>query len=138
MRAAGRVVSWVHARSQVDAQHGTLVEEFVCTDGYRLWWTPEYVPDVCPYPCRFKSDEAAEAKHFDQMLRDGQLERVKELQAAVATQYAASSEWCRSRYTNPESGTALLVDIAHSDEHEWMHYLVGAADGRRFIHIQTN
>ena len=94
MRAAARVVSWADARAQVDGQHGTFVEEFVSTDGYRLWWTPEDVPATSPYPCRFKENDS---KRTDQLLRDGKFEELKELRAADASQYAMFDEWCRLR-----------------------------------------
>jgi len=135
MRAEGRVVSWADARAQVDAQHGTFVEELVSTDGYRLWWTPEDVPATCPYPCRFKENDS---ERIDQLLRDGQFEQLKELQAADASHYAMFDEWCRSRLTSPQSGTARLVDISRSDGREWMDYMIGRATGGRYVSIRTN
>lgn len=117
MRATGRVVSWADARAQVDGQHGTFVEEFVSTGGCRLWWTPEDVPATTPYPCRFKDHDS---KLVDQLVRDGKFEELKGLRAADASQYAMFDEWCRSRLTSPQSGTALLVDLARSDHQELM------------------
>jgi hypothetical protein len=132
MRAAGRVVSWADARVQADGRHGTFVEEWVSTDGYRLWWTPEDVPATCPYPCRFEENES---ERIDPPVRGGQFKELNELQTADASHYAMFDEWCRSRLTSPQSGTALLVNI---NEREWMDYMISRAAGGRYISVRTN
>jgi hypothetical protein len=111
MRAAGRLVTWAEARSQIDNQHGTLIGEFV-SNAYRLWWTPEDVPSLSPYPCRFEADKPPE--HSDHSLFD---------------------EWCRSQFTSPESGTARLVDIRKPDEEEWFYYRAPAG---KHVHVEAS
>jgi hypothetical protein len=87
----------MEARSRVDHGHGTLIAEAMnIKDPWRIWWTTEDIPAASPYPCDFEAcpelwDE--ERTPFDQ--------------------------WCRSRFTDPASGTALLVDLRtaeHLDE----------------------
>lgn len=116
MRAAGRVVSWPDACVQVEGKHGTFVGELVSSDGYRLWWTPEYIPDVCPHPCRFGDDEPSRLSG-----------------------HTVSDEWCRSRFTSPNSGAALLVvDVPRSNWQQWMDYMAQRAADQRYVLIRTN
>ena len=119
IQSTGRAVSWQDARRLVSNQQGTLIEETSFSAGgpYRLWWTPDYVPDVCPYRCRFK-DEPEFTRHFEKLLHDGQSDEAKRIEAAAHSEHAMFYEWCSSRYTNPESGTALLVNTAELDLRE--------------------
>jgi hypothetical protein len=111
MRAIGRLVSWIEARSQIDNECGTLIEES-SPDGYRLWWTPEDIPAVSPYPCCFE---------------DG---KIPDVQA-----YGPVFEWCRSRFTNPASGTARLIDMAVEDGKDAMTYLCTDCAARRRVRV---
>lgn len=89
MKDARRWISWAEAHSEVERGRGTFIEENLSFKGpFRLWWTPEDIPAASPYPCSFEA------------LADGFLEP-----GAIAF-YG----WCHSRFTNPESGIALLVD----------------------------
>ncbi len=132
MRSVGRTVNWPDARREVDNQHGTFIDEMSFSDDgpYRLWWTPDDVPDACPYPCRYRSDPVF-TKHLEMLLHGGQVEEAKRFEAAVNSEYAIFYEWCRSHYTDPGSGTALLVDTAGYDW-EWMEN-----HGRRWVSIRT-
>jgi hypothetical protein len=108
MRATGRLVAWAEARSQIDAQHGTFIGERVSGYAHRLWWTPEDVAALSPHPCGFGDDKPPEL--WEHILFD---------------------EWCRSRYTNPQFGSARLVDIRKPDEPEWLSHLLTA--GNRYV-----
>jgi len=87
MKSAGRLISWVDARSEVDNGHGTFIGESVVPRGYRLWWTPEDIPVISPYPCYFEGFKLPDREH------------------------ALFFEWCWTRFTSPDSGIARLVDI---------------------------
>lgn len=87
MRSASRLLSWEEANRQA-ATNGTWIEEYDSFKGpYRLWWTCADVPSSSPHPCCFER-VPWDAKDTDFF------------------------RWCRNRYTDPEVGTALLVDYA--------------------------
>jgi hypothetical protein len=74
VQCAGRTVRTIevaakevtdNARQQAEASHRWI--QVIVDAGVRT--------DIFPYFCRFKSDEAAEAMHVDQMLRERQLEQ---------------------------------------------------------------
>lgn len=109
MGAAGRLIAWAEARSQIDNQHGTLIGESVAHDAYRLWWTAEDIPAISPYPCCFEGNKPPEP-----------------------WEHIVFDDWCRSRFTNPASGTARLVDIQRADQ-EWLDYLLTA--GNRYVRV---
>ena len=89
MKDAGRWISWAEAHSEVEQGRGTFIEETLSLKGpFRLWWTPEDIPAASPYPCRFEA------------FAEGLFE----------PEAIAFFEWCQSRFTNPESGIARLVD----------------------------
>jgi hypothetical protein len=112
MKTVGRLVSWIEARSQIDNERGTLIEESVSPDGYRLWWTSEDIPTVSPYPCCFE---------------DGKIPDVQV--------YRPFFEWCRFRFTNPESGTAQLIDLAAVDGKDATTYLCTDSAAHRRVRI---
>jgi hypothetical protein len=58
----------------------------------RLWWTSDDVPAVSPHPCLF--EEAPDSLE------------------SINSEFDA---WCRSRYTNPQSGVAQLVVLRDVD-----------------------
>ena len=111
MRATGRLVTWADARSQLDNQHGTFIEETVSAHAYRIWWTPDDVSDLSPYPCCLDDDNPPEL--WEHILFD---------------------EWCRSRFTSPESGTAQLVDIRKPEEAGLWDSLHAA--GKRYVRVR--
>ena len=91
MSAAGRVITWAELRSQLDASpHGTLIEEHAEEDLY-VWWTPEDIAALSPHLCCF--DEPCPKTRSDMEV------------------FRPFFDWCRSRFTSPESGTALLVEV---------------------------
>jgi hypothetical protein len=90
MRLAGRVISWPEARDRAMANQGTLIHERPYFNGpSRFWWTPDDVAGLSPFPfVRFSNDK----RHlFDEKSRP-------------------FGNWCRERYTNKVSGSALLVE----------------------------
>jgi hypothetical protein len=88
MRSAARLLSWEVANRRA-AINGTWIEEYDSFKGpYRLWWSPDDLPSQSPHPCCF--------------------ERIP--WAAEDTEFF---RWCHVRYTDPEAGTALLVDHAN-------------------------
>src|SRR5208337_1342115 len=90
MAAAGRLIPWPEFRSQLDANsQGTLIEEDAEDDLYNVWWTPEDIAALSPHPCCFESPGTRPDMEG----------------------FRPYFEWCRSRFTSPESGTALLVDV---------------------------
>jgi hypothetical protein len=92
MAAAGRLIPWAELRSQLAANsEGTLIEEDAEDDLYNVWWTPEDVAALSPHPCCFEPPSPKTRPDMEG--------------------FRPFFEWCRSRFTSPESGTALLVDV---------------------------
>src|SRR5258708_6043669 len=85
MTTLGRVMEWSDFNRALEQAHGTaIVERYSFAGPVRLWWTSEDIYDVCPYPT---VDWWA--------LRD--------------ESFLPFAEWCRARYTSPDTGLALLV-----------------------------
>jgi len=79
-------MDWIQFIREIQNGHGTLiVERFSLKGPIRMWWTPENLYEVCPYPLADWPTMANDAT-FDPVL-----------------------EWCHERYTGA-TGTALLVD----------------------------
>jgi len=92
MAAAGRLMPWAELRHRLDANSlGTLIEEDAEDDLYNIWWTPDDIAALSPHPCYFEPPCPETGRDMEG--------------------FRPFFEWCRSRFTNPESGTALLVDI---------------------------
>jgi len=86
MKASGRIINWEHFAPEITAGRGTLiVERFSLKGPIRMWWTPEDVYEVCPYPL------------------------VDWLTMARETNFDAVRDWCHGKYTS-NRGQALLVD----------------------------
>jgi hypothetical protein len=85
MKAQSRGMDWSDFVRSLDATHGTaIVERYSFKGPVYLWWTPENVYDACPYPT------------VDWMTLHEE-------------SFLPFAEWCRERYTSPDSGRALLV-----------------------------
>jgi len=91
MKAANRLVSWSEVRSHVENGHGCLISDHLSYKGpVRLWRTQDDVPGVSPYPYVLEeSPDSLESPN-------------SELDA-----------WCRARFTTPQSGTAVLVELRY-------------------------
>lgn len=118
MRAADRLVSWAEARSQIDVQRGTLIDESVPGDVSRLWWTPVDVPTLSPHPYCPEGDKPPEP-----------------------WQHINFDEWCRSQFTNPETGSAKLIDLHRADRDELWDHLVKdgkhyGGDGEHYVRVR--
>jgi len=106
MKSAGRFISWAEARSEVDSGRGAFIGEFALRGGYRLWWTLEDVRKVSPHPCYFDDEGPPGLAH------------------------APFFDWCCSRFTDPESGRALLVDLEGDQS---LDYFMRGAAGRHVL-----
>lgn len=96
LRAAGRVISWEDARSLVEQGRGLFIAEYLSIKGpHRLWWTPDTVPALCPYPCCF-DDFPDFLPHLS----------------------GPFHLWCRARYTDVNSGSALWVERSQTELYE--------------------
>jgi hypothetical protein len=92
MASAGRLISWPELRLQLNASsQGTLIEEDAEDDLYNVWWTLEDIATLSPHPCCFETSCPETSLDMEG--------------------FRTFFEWCRSRFTSPESGTALLVDV---------------------------
>jgi hypothetical protein len=92
MEASGRLVPWAELPSQLDSNsQGTLIEEDAEDDLYNIWWTPEDIATLSPHPCCFDEPCPQTMPNMEG--------------------FRPFFEWCRSRFTSPESGKALLVDV---------------------------
>ena len=80
---------------------------------YRLWWTSEAISELSPHLCCY------EELPFG--LKD----------------YASFFDWSRARYTDPCSGTALLVQLNNCEESEVKDRLVELRAKKRCVSIGT-
>ena len=117
MRADGRLVPWADARSNIDQRYGTLIDEHV-PGASRLWWTPDDVPALCPHTYCPEGDKPPEL-----------------------SQHILFDEWCRSRFTNPQSGSAKLIDLRRPDEDEFWDHLFRTGnpyggDGSHYVRVR--
>jgi hypothetical protein len=95
MRAQGRMMAWTQFRGAMRAGGGTCIEEKFSAKGpVRLWWTPEAVEKESPH----------EIKDWFTMSKGGR--------------FVPFVEWCRRRYTDGETGSAVLVDTAWISKEE--------------------
>jgi hypothetical protein len=89
MHARGRLMTWEDAETRIDNREGTIVGEYLSIKGpYRLWWTSENISELSPVACSGNEDHDW-----------------------LDPQYAPFFEWCWNRYTNPENGIAVLVQL---------------------------
>ena len=118
MRADGRLVTWAQARLQIDEHRGTLIDEHVPGDAYRLWWTPEDVPTLSPHAYCPEGDKPPEF-----------------------CQHILFDEWCRSHFLNPRSGSAKLIDLRRPDKNQlWDYYRENGkpygGDGEHYVRVR--
>jgi hypothetical protein len=93
LRSAGRTISWDEARSLVEQGRGFFIAEYLSTNAlHRLWWTPDDVPALSPFPCCFED--------YPDFFLD------------VAGPFHV---WCRVSYTDVGSGSALWVDRSSAE-----------------------
>lgn len=93
MRAANRSLPWSEACRRVENGHGCLISDHLSIKGpVRLWWTAEDVAAITPHACFF--------------------EELPDNEESLDSEFDV---WCRSRYTNAESGTALLVELCGTE-----------------------
>src|SRR5512143_3749894 len=112
MAAAGRLIPWAELRSQLTANsQGTIIEEDTQDDLYNVWWTPEDIAALSPHPCCFETPSPTTKQ--------------------ATEEFRPFFEWCRSRFTNPESGTALLVDVGK----DFWNFVEGTK-GRPCVHVR--
>lgn len=89
LKSRGRFISWQEFLRSMREAGGTCIEEKFSPKGpVRFWWTPEDVYRESPYEIIdwFTMRKGRRGEQFVQ--------------------------WCRERYTNAETGTAVLVDAA--------------------------
>jgi hypothetical protein len=113
MNALGRAMEWSDFVRALDENHGTaIVERYSFKGPAYLWWTPEDVYEACPYPT------------VDWMTLHEE-------------DYLPFAEWCRERYTSPDSGRALLVGLSPKGEGLSVHSRLksGEAGRERWIEV---
>ena len=112
LRGRGRSISWQQAKAEVGLGHGTLIGEYLSLKGpFRLWWTPESIAEISPYPCCFEKlpwgiEEAA-----------------------------AFFLWCRSEFTDVPNGRALIVGRTAVASAEIRNPLEEACLRHRFVSV---
>ena len=110
MKLVGRWISWDEASSRV-ADGGTFIEEYLSFKGpYRLWWTSEDISKTSPHPCCFQD------KPWE--FEDG-----------------AFFDWCGSRFTDPVSGAASIVDYKETEQGDVARLLAPLRTRNRCISI---
>jgi len=110
MKACGRLIPWSEARSLVANSSGMFIEEMDSPKSSRIWWTPEDLPAISPHPCYF--DEGPDPWEHELFF-----------------------DWCRSHCTNPEGGTAHLVDVQDNEREEALQALKEFLSARRCVSI---
>jgi hypothetical protein len=89
LKSRGRLINWQEFLRSMRDSGGTCIEEKFSPKGpVRFWWTPEDVAAESPYEIIdwFTMRKGRRAEPF--------------------------VRWCRQRYTNADTGTAVLVDAA--------------------------
>ena len=89
MLASNRAMTWEDFEAANRENRGTAIGEALSRKGpFRLWWTPDDVPAVCPH----KPDRP---RNF----------------AVWEAEFAPFFRWCRTIYTDPDAGSAKLVIV---------------------------
>jgi hypothetical protein len=98
LKLMGRTVSWEETRRKLQGpQPGTLLGEALSMHGpWRLWWTPDAIATISPFPFHMSQGEGN--KKGDERF------------AWLDEKFIPFGEWCRTRYTSETSGSATLVD----------------------------
>jgi hypothetical protein len=89
LKSRGRLINWQEFLRSMRDSGGTCIEEKFSPKGpVRFWWTPENVASESPYEIIdwFTMRKGRRGQSFVQ--------------------------WCRERYTNADTGVAVLVDAA--------------------------
>ena len=95
LRARGRLMGWEDFMRKMENHEGTLIGEWYSYKGpVRGWWTHERVREVSPHP-----------------IGDW-------LESGGGRFFVPFAYWCRERYTDPERGTAFLVDSSSATKEE--------------------
>jgi len=113
MDALGRIMEWSDFRRALDETRGTaIIERYSFKGPVYLWWTPENLYEACPYPT------------VDWMTLHEE-------------SFLLFAEWCRERYTSPNSGRAFLVGPSPEGEGRSLHSrFKSAEEGReRWIEV---
>jgi hypothetical protein len=113
MKSANRLVSWTEARSYIENGNGFLISEHFSLKGpTRLWWTPDDIPAVSPHRYLFETN----SDPFNSINSEFEL-------------------WCRSRYSDPRSGGAHLVELPDVDRDGIRQSLTKVSNEHRLIHV---
>ena len=87
MKSQGRFIAWAEFVRTMRESGGTCIEERFSAKGpVRFWWTPENVYDETPH----------EIIDWFTMRKGGR--------------FVPFILWCRERYTNPDGGSAIMVE----------------------------
>ena len=95
LKSRGRLISWQEFLRSMRESGGTCIEEKFSPKGpVRFWWTPENVCTESPHEIIdwFTMRKGRRGESF--------------------------VRWCRERYTNADTGAAVLVDAAFVPRHE--------------------
>lgn len=106
MKKQGRTIEWGDFVRAMDECRGTMIWERRLKGPSRWWWTPENVYGLCPYPIVVWIEKLP----FDEIYRP------------LAT-------WCRERYTRPDDGRAVLVDLGTTPDNPMRSVLSGLESG---------
>jgi hypothetical protein len=89
LKSRGRLINWQEFLRSMRDSGGTCIEEKFSPKGpVRFWWTPEDVAAQSPY------------------------EIIDWFTMRKGRRGASFVSWCRQRYTNADTGSAVLVDVA--------------------------
>jgi hypothetical protein len=112
MAAQGRVIEWPDFLNALNETRGTaIIERYSFKGPVYLWWSPENLYDVCPYPT------------VDWMTLHDE-------------SYRPFAEWCRMRYTSRDAGSAVLVgDTSHAEAHSLHSRFESCTGSERWIEI---
>ena len=112
MEAQGRVIEWTEFLNALNETRGTaIIERYSFKGPVYLWWTPENLFDVCPYP-------------------------TVDWTTLHDENYGPFAEWCRIRYTSRDAGSAVLVrDTSPAEAHSLHSRLESCTGSERWIEV---
>ena len=112
LKARGRVMNWSEfVRLFEEGSGTTILEKSSYASFGNLWWTPEDVYEICPH-------------------------HPLDLVALNDPAFLSFAEWFRERYTNPDTGKALLVGPSPKGEfHALFSRLKSAESPERWIEV---
>jgi len=87
LSAIGRFRPWVDLLGELKSARGTLIVEQALKRGYRIWWTPECVKELCPT----------------------EIEIPDLIDYYSASQSSLFFRWCFENYCSPTTGRAILT-----------------------------